>query len=211
VVWTAMRGPNDMMSGGAFSSPVIQTIHGNKQLVVQSRTQLAGLHLESGSSLWSHDVAAFRGMNILTPTIWDNAVFTSSYGGRSLLIDILPDGKTKVRWENKVEGYMSSPIVIDHFVYLHLRNKRFACIDLQTGQEKWVTQPFGEYWSMVSDGNRILALDQTGVLRLLAHDPNKFTLLSDRKISEQETWAHIVEITRSLRMERRLIPVSHKS
>jgi outer membrane protein assembly factor BamB len=191
IVWTGMQGSNDMMSGGAFSSPVIQTLNGTRQLVVQSRTQLGGLDLTTGNVLWMHEVAAFRGMNILTPTIWDNAIFTSSYGGRSLLVNVSGDGKTDVRWQNKVEGYMSSPIVIDHFVYLHLRNKRFTCIDLQSGEEKWVTQPFGEYWSMVSNGKRILALDQTGTLRLIAHNPSKFEQISERRISEEETWAHI--------------------
>jgi len=46
--------------------------------------------------------------------------------------------------ENKIEGYMSSPLIIDHFVYMHLRNKRFACMDLQTALKtmadlRWTT------------------------------------------------------------------------
>ena len=86
---------------------------------------------------------------------------------------------------------MSSPIVIDHYLYMHLRNKRFACIDLQTGKEAWVTRPYGEYWSMVSNGKEILALDQTGKLRLIAHNPLEFTLLSERKLTDEESWGHI--------------------
>nr|MCU0710068.1 PQQ-like beta-propeller repeat protein [Pirellula sp.] len=161
-----------------------------RQLLVQTRTFLAGVDLESGSPLWKYEVAAFRGMNILTPTIWDNGVFTSSYGGRSLLLDIA-NGNTETRWENKLEGYMSSPIVIDHYVYMHLRNKRFACIDMSTGKEAWITRPYGEYWSMVSNGEKILALDQTGKLRLIAHDPKEFQLLDERKVSDEEAWAHV--------------------
>ncbi len=190
IVWSALGDDGDIMSGGAFSSPVIATIDGKRQLVVQTRTYLAGVDLESGSALWKHEVATFRGMNILTPTIWDNSVFTSSYGGRSLLLDI---GNTdpSARWENKLEGYMSSPVVIDHYVYMHLRNKRFACIDLAEGKETWVTRPYGEYWSMVTNGKKILALDQTGKLRLIAHNPEEYTLLSERKVSDEEAWAHL--------------------
>lgn len=191
IVWSAMKDNGDMMSSGAFSSPIIQVIHGKRQLVVQTRTTLAGLDLETGKVNWNFEVTAFRGMNILTPTVWENAIFTSSYGGRSLLLDIPNNASTTIRWENKLEGYMSSPIVIDHYIYMHLRNKRFACMDLQTGKELWVTKPFGEYWSMVSNGKRILALDQNGKLRLIAHNPAEFQLLSERRISEDESWAHL--------------------
>lgn len=190
VVWSALQDSGDIMSSGAFSSPVITTLEGKRQLLVQTRTYMAGVDLESGSKLWSYEVAAFRGMNILTPTVWDNGIFTSSYGGRSLLLDV-KSGSTATRWENKLEGYMSSPVVIDHYLYMHLRNKRFACIDLKEGKEAWVTRPFGEYWSMVTNGQRILALDQTGKLRLIAHNPKEFELLSERKLTDEESWAHL--------------------
>ena len=191
VVWNSLGDNGDMMSSGAFSSPVIQTLNGKRQLIVQTRTKLAGLDLATGKPDWSHEVAAFRGMNILTPTLWDNAIFTSSYGGRSLLLDVPNNESTKVRWDNKLEGYMSSPVIIDHYVYMHLRNKRFACIDLKTGTELWTTKPFGEYWSLVSNGKQILALDQTGQLRLIAHNPSEFQLLSERKVADEEAWAHL--------------------
>ena len=191
IVWNSLGDNGDMMSSGAFSSPVIQILNGKRQLIVQTRTKLAGLDLATGKADWSHDVAAFRGMNILTPTLWDNAIFTSSYGGRSILLEVPNNASAKVRWDNKIEGYMSSPIIIDHFVYMHMKNKRFACMDLQTGKELWTTKPFGEYWSMVSNGRQILALDQNGLLRLIAHNPAEFQLISERRVSEDEAWAHL--------------------
>lgn len=190
IVWTALGDNGDIMSSGAFSSPVIAMLDGKRQLVVQTRSYLAGVDLESGSTLWSKNIESFRGMNILTPTIWDNGVFTSSYGGRSLLLDVEAGG-TKARWENKVEGYMSSPVVIDHYLYLHLRNKRFACIDLKEGKEAWITRPYGEYWSMVSNGEKILALDQAGKIRLIAHNPAEYTMLGELKVTDEEAWAHL--------------------
>ncbi|MFM8573412.1 MAG: PQQ-binding-like beta-propeller repeat protein, partial [Pirellula sp.] len=190
IVWSALGDNGDMMSSGAFSSPVISTLGGKRQLVVQTRTLLAGIDIDSGSQLWSKKIDSFRGMNILTPTIWDNGVFTSSYGGKSLLLDV-ESGGAKARWENKVEGYMSSPVVIDHYLYMHLRNKRFTCIDLKEGKEAWITRPYGEYWSMVSNGEKILALDQAGKIRLIAHNPAEYTMLGELKIADEEAWAHL--------------------
>ena len=39
--------------------------------------------------------------------------------------------------------------------------------------------------------NLILALDQKGELLLLKANPKEFELLGRRKISDQETWAHL--------------------
>jgi len=139
------------------------------------------------------EIPAFRGMNILTPTVIDDAIFTSSYGGKSTLIS--PD-KTDAGWNvadvwtNKAQGYMSSPIVIDGHAYLHLRNQRFTCIDLKNGESRWTTTPFGKYWSMVANGDRILALDQNGELLLIEASPEEFKLIDRRKIAE-DTWAHL--------------------
>ena len=86
---------------------------------------------------------------------------------------------------------MSTPVVIDGHAYLHLRNQRFTCIDLTNGKECWTTQPFGKYWSLVSQGRKILALDERGDLFLIIANPDKFELLDQRHISDSPTWAHI--------------------
>lgn len=183
------------MYGSAFSSPTIAELAGQRQAVVQSRTKLAGVDLNTGDILWSTEIEAFRGMNILTPTIIGNRVFTSSYGGGSYLFDVSfsPENGFQVNqlWRNKVQGYMSSPVVIDGHIYLHLRNQRFACINLDSGKETWISQPFGKYWSMITNGNQILALDERGELLLIEASPRELQVVARQKISNQPTWAHL--------------------
>jgi len=94
-------------------------------------------------------------------------------------------------WRNKVQGYMSTPIVRDGHAYVHLRNQRFASIDLATGKEDWISTPYGKYWSLVMQGDRILALDETGDLRLLRAAPAAFELLGEANVSKRESWAHL--------------------
>jgi hypothetical protein len=86
---------------------------------------------------------------------------------------------------------MSTPVFVDNHAYLHLRNQRFTCVDLRTGERKWTTRPYGKYWSLVANGDRILALDQRGDLLLIRATPEKFDLLDERKISNDSTWAHL--------------------
>ena len=182
------------MYGSAFSSPVIGQINDRSQLLVQTRKRLAGVDPDTGQELWSQDIPAFQGMNILTPVLVNNAVFTSTYGGGTTLLKISgSDGiaKTESAWTEKTQGYMSTPVVIDGHVYLHLRNQRFCCIELATGQIRWTTQPYGQYWSLVANGDKILALDERGELLLIRANPQEFELLDSRKISESPTWAHL--------------------
>jgi outer membrane protein assembly factor BamB len=193
VEWVA-REDGGGMNGGAFSSPVIATIAGVRQLVAQTRNALAGIDLKSGKPLWSREIASFRGMNILTPTVWKDSIFTSSYGGKSQLIRCsLESGEwsTDLVWEGKAEAYMSSPILVADHLYLHLKNNRVCCIDLSSGKETWRTTPFGKYWSMITNGERILALDENGELLLVDCNINEFTLLDRKQVSSEPSWAHL--------------------
>lgn len=196
ILWQAMKDGGGM-NGSAFSSPFLATIGGRLQLLVQSRTTLAGIDPDTGEELWSHEIPAFRGMNILTPTVFGDAIFTSSYGGKSLMLE--PKGGEVVeRWSNKAQGYMSTPVVIDGFAYLHLRNQRFTCLDLATGETKWTSKPYGKYCSLVANGHRILALDERGILLLIQATPKEFLLIDSLQVSENETWAHLAVSDRQL-------------
>ncbi len=194
ILWRSMADGGGM-NGSAFSSPVLAQLAGADQLVVQSRTHLAGLDPESGKELWSTPVEAFRGMNILTPTVVStNRLFTSTYGGKTLAYDIVREGErfvVKPAWSFKAQGYMTSPVLIDGHAYLHLRNQRALCIEVSNGTEKWTSgEGFGKYWSLISAKDRILALDERGILFLLHATPEKFEILDKRKVGD-DTWAHL--------------------
>lgn len=193
-VWRSAGNSGDMMQSGAFSSPVIAEIAGKRQLLAQMRISLYGLDLESGEELWSTKVPNFRGMNILTPTVIGDKIFTSTHRNASYLYEVTQiDGKFFVErlWTNKAKGYMSNPVVVDGDIYMHLGNQRFTCLDAETGESHWTSLPFGKYWSVVTDGQRILALDETGELHLIDANPKSFEKLDTAEVSEQETWGHI--------------------
>ena len=103
------------MFGSAFSSPVIKTINGKKQIVVQTRTDLAGVNpkmeMSSGNETMVKSIS------------WNEHPNTK----RFLIIRFSPvamgedpyclpkaDGKQTIKqaWENKQEGYMSGPIIL---------------------------------------------------------------------------------------------------
>jgi outer membrane protein assembly factor BamB len=194
VLWRSFpddRGPN----GNAVSSPVMAMLGGKKQLVVQNRRKLGGLDPDTGEVLWVEEVPAINNMNVLSPVPYHDGVFTSAYGARSFLFAIgRTDGHWSARkvWDDKAQAYMSTPVLVGDYLYMHMRNQRLTCLDMKTGKECWTSpEPFGQYWSMIVHGDRILALDQRGLLYLLRANPKKLEILDSRSVSEAETWAHL--------------------
>jgi outer membrane protein assembly factor BamB len=199
-VWRQLEDAGGMDS--AFSSPIVTTLAGKEQLVVQTRADLCGVDLDDGARLWSAPIRASRGMSILTPLPYGDAVFTSAYGGRSQLLAIdSTEGAfaSSKLWEARGQGYMTSPVLIDGHAYLFLRSNRFTCIDLNTGEEKWTSPPTGDNdWSLVAQGDRILALSDNGRLYHIAANPTEYKVLSSVDLVENQTWAHLAMVGNQL-------------
>jgi outer membrane protein assembly factor BamB len=194
ILWRTLEDKGGLW-GSAFSSPILATLCGRTQLLVQSREQMAGIDPESGAVLWNQPVEAFRGMNILTPVADGDTLFTSTYGGKTIGFKVMESaGKFSVTktWTHKSQGYMSTPVVVDGVAYHHLRSQRVMAFDLRKGEELWTSdRSFGKYWSLIAQGDRILALDQRGELFLLKADRVRMNLLDQRKLTTAETWAHL--------------------
>ena len=194
VLWRSLQGDGSIGVSGAFSSPVLADLAGRRQLLVQSRLELYGVDPEDGAVLWSQPVPNFRGMNILTPTVHGDTVFTSSYRNGSYLFRVSAVGEgfnVEEVWRHKSHAYMSSPILIDGHAYLHLGSQRLTCLDLEAGQDRWTSKPYGKYWSKAVQGDKIIALDQDGSLHLVRANPEALEILDSRSVSDDETWGHL--------------------
>ena len=194
VKWRALDDGGGMM-GSAFASPTFAVLAGKRQLLAQTREKLAGVDPESGTVLWTQSIEAFRGMNILTPFAVGDVLYTSTYGGKTQgWKPTHTDGKWTIdrSWEHKSQGYMTTPVVVKGTAFTSLRSGRMMAIDVQSGAERWTSsESFGDYLSLVTNGERILALDTKGSLNLIEASPERFTRLGTRKVADAETWAHI--------------------
>jgi len=194
VLWRTLKDAGGMW-GSVFSSPVFATLAGQRQLVVQTREKLAGVDSADGKVLWEQPVEAFRGMNILTPLAHKDILFSSTYGGKTIGLKVTQAaGRFTVAeaWRHKAQGYMSTPVVLDGVAYTHLKSQRVMAIEVETGRELWTSDTsFGKYWSLIGRGERILALDQRGMLFLLRANKEKCEQIDQRKLTSAETWAHL--------------------
>ena len=164
-----------------------------KQLVVQTREELCGVDLNTGDVLWREPIKAFRGMNILTPLVTGDRVFTSAHSGITQLFEIQKNGDSwsvNELWRQKLQAYMSSPVLIGDAIYMHMKNQRTASIAVSDGKINWTSSPFGKYWSMISNGDQILALDNKGELLLIQSDTDSLKILDQQKVAN-DSWAHL--------------------
>lgn len=192
LIWKIAENEDRMDS--AFSSPVLTKLGGVDQVLVQMREELFGLHPDDGRILWRQTVPSYRGMNIVTPTVFGDGIITSTHKNRTFFYRVAhQDGAFTANeaWNLSAQGYMSSPVVIGDHAYLHLGNGRLCCIDLHSGKEAWRSKPFGKYWSMAVQESRVLALDEQGELLLIEAVPDEFRLLDRKEVSDKECWAHV--------------------
>ena len=142
-------------------------------------------------------------MNILTPLPYDNGVYTGSYRYGSFFYEIKRNQNewaSREKWKlgSKASAYMSSPVLFEGHAYLLVQDGNFACYNLKDGKECWrskqnfgASSRHGKYMTLVRQGDRILALDQSGGLHLIKATPEKFQLIDTIKVSKQQTWAHL--------------------
>lgn len=194
LIWKSLENAAGMMSSGAFSSPVIATIADVRQLVVATRQELCGVDLETGKTFWKQPIQSFRGMNILTPLVFGDRVFTSAHSGTAQLFQITrsPEDKWSVDelWAQKLQAYMSSPVLVGDSIYMHMKNQRVSALAVDDGAIRWTSSPFGKYWSMISNGNQILALDNSGELLLIEANDNELQIVDKIKVADN-SWAHL--------------------
>ncbi|MDP7274287.1 MAG: PQQ-like beta-propeller repeat protein [Planctomycetaceae bacterium] len=198
---------SEKMGQGSYSSPDFAVIHGRPQLLVADIDAIAGVDPEKGKVLWRRVLDSYDQGCILAPIVYGGGIFTSTRASRTGYYPLtyrkkqfsMTDG-----WKNKLVVYMSSPVVVGGFAYAHLKNGRFACIELRNGKIRWISnRPFGKYCSLAWRKDRILALTNDGRLLLIHADPDRFVLVDSRKISTAETWGHVAIVGQHIYIRER--------
>lgn len=193
-LWRALEEGGGM-TGGAFSSPVKAKVAGTEQLVVQTRSALAGIDPDGGKVLWKRDIPSFRGMNILTPVVEGDTVFTSTYGGNTQGFTVASDGgkyKPVDGWSLKYEGHMCTPVVVNGHAYFLGKDRKMTCVEIATGKQAWRSEKaYSDYCSLVANGDRVLALDSKGKLLLFKANPKEFEVLGEATVGGGDAWAHL--------------------
>jgi outer membrane protein assembly factor BamB len=189
LLWRALPEPI------AYASPVYASIAGVEQVVVRTWKRIAGIDPATGEVLWSFEASA-GGIkrDCATPLVAGDVVYdTNDYHGTlALRISRGPDGAWqagKVFRSGALGGAMASPVHHQGSIYGLHRSGHLVCIDGSTGARRWIERAFGKYLSMISLGERVIALDERGELAVLRLSPAGPTFEGRWKIGAS-TWTY---------------------
>ena len=187
-VWSAL---DDQQS---YSSPMLATIGGVRQLLVFSAERVAGLTPDRGEVLWEYPWKTDYDINASQPVVVaDNRVFLSSgYGHGAAMLEIVrADRSWSVRevWRNiRMKNQFSSTLLHDGYLY-GLDESILACLDAATGDVKWKGGRYG-YGQVVLASGHLIVLTESGELALVRASPDGHQELTRVPAIDGKTWNH---------------------
>ena len=171
VVWHVM---DDVQS---YTSPMLATLGGVRQILVVTAERAAGLRPHDGSLLWEYPWTVPVVPNIAQPLVVDDTrlFLSASYGKGAALVELTPDGDrftAATVWEtNRMKNAFSSSVLVDGYIY-GLDESILACIDAATGELMWKAGRYG-HGQLLAAGDHLVVLTERGELVLVRATPDR--------------------------------------
>jgi outer membrane protein assembly factor BamB len=184
--------------GPAYASPVLLTVEGTKQLVVQTEKNLLGLAPADGKLLWQvPTVPTGRFYNSVTPIVdGQTLIYTGQgQGTRAVKIEKTSDGFTaKELWTNDQLGTgFNTPVYKDGLLFGLSDKGNLFCMNAKTGQTTWTdTTKYSNFGSIVDAGSCLLALTEKAELVVFKPDGKQYGEIAKYKVAYTPTYAHPV-------------------
>jgi outer membrane protein assembly factor BamB len=185
VVWHAL---DDVQS---YTSPMLMTLAGERQLVVVTAERVVGLTLE-GHLLWEYPWQISIVPNIAQPVRVgaDRLFLSASYGRGAAVIELTspqPPFTVETVWENtRMKNKFGSSVLHDGYLY-GLDESILACIDPRTGEQMWKGGRYG-YGQLLLAGDHLIVLTERGELALVRATPEGHDEIARSPGIEGKTW-----------------------
>ncbi len=176
-----------------YSSPIVITMHGKKQVVFFSAYGLQALSLDDGKLLWKHSWDTNYNVNAAIPLFYppNNILISSSYGVGAALVEVNKSGgrfETKQAWFTKrFKNHFNSSVLIGDYVY-GFDNAILKCLDVRTGEEKWKARGFSKGSLIAADG-KLIVLGEQGRLALVEATPDEYQEISSFQPLSGKCWS----------------------
>jgi outer membrane protein assembly factor BamB len=191
---TGQRAWSALDDQQAYSSPMLVTLAGVRQILIFSASRLVGITTDGREVLWEYPWRTSFDVNASQPLIvGDDRVFVSTgYGTGAAVIELTPaEGGLAVRevWRNiRMKNQFTSSVLHDGFVY-GLDESILACVDAGTGELKWKGGRYG-YGQVLLASGHLIVLTEGGDLALVRATPESHQELGRHPAIEGKSWNH---------------------
>jgi len=197
----AVKWSNDM-DGPAYSSPIIVTLAGVRQVVTLMQKDLVGVDAATGKLLWKLPQKSEYDENSVTPVAYkDMLIFSKEERGLTAirLVRQGPEIVPQEVWSSKENLlFFSSPVLQENmlFGFSVFKKGQFFALDADTGKTLWQSAGrMGENAAILNLGGSIfLALTNDANLIVLPVNAKEYAPAAQYTVANSPTWAHPVLI-----------------
>jgi outer membrane protein assembly factor BamB len=148
VLWKTDRDANPV-KGFSFSTPLLITVAGQKQVISPGSEMVGGYDPATGQEIWR---VHYNGYSVIPRPVYGHGlVFLSTGYEQPALLAIRPDGKgdvtkTHVAWKlTKGAPHTPSPLLVGDELYMVSDRGIASCLDARTGKVHWQERLGGDY------------------------------------------------------------------
>ncbi len=178
----------------AYTSPMLVTLAGERQILVVGANRVMGLDAEEGLLLWDFPWVTNQGINVAQPLVLDGSrIFLSAgYGHGAAAVEVShEDSSFRARpvWSNtRMKNKFTSSVLDRGYIY-GLDEAILACLDATTGELKWKGGRYG-YGQLVFASGHLIVVTERGELVLVRASPDKHEEIAMFPAIEGKTWNH---------------------
>jgi outer membrane protein assembly factor BamB len=183
----------------SYTSPMLATLGGVRQLLVVTATRVAGLVPENGTLLWDYPWSTFNGINVAQPIVFthngrDRIFMSASYGQGAAVFELTRSGErfqAKTIWENeRMKNKFTSSVLHNGHIY-GLDESILASVNAETGEQNWKGGRYG-YGQVMLAGDHLVVLTEDGDVVLVNAVPTRHEEVARFSAIEGKTWNHPV-------------------
>ena len=174
----------------SYSSPMLATLAGVRQIVVLNQSSVTGHDPATGRVLWNHEWPR-QPPSVAIPVILpdDRVLLSAGYGIGTRVLQISREGEAvtaTLAWESpRLKAKFTNPVLHDGFVY-GLDDGVLVCLDPATGERRWRSGRYGHGQTLLV-GSRLLVTTEDGDVVVVEarpdahHELGRFTAFSQKQ------------------------------
>lgn len=189
VVWTSLSDE------AAYSSPMVVTLAGQRQLLIPVLNRVVGLRVDDGAQLWEFPwIVQLGNRNIAQPVVLGSNRFllSAGYGTGCVAVEIIRSGDAWIArevWRNRnLKNKFTSSVFWSGHVY-GLDEDILVCLNAETGARMWKGSRYG-YGQLLLADNQLVILCGDGDIAVVRADPDRPDELARFRALDGKTWNH---------------------